>query len=87
MKLKTTVVLMIFTMPIVNAFSQIHTASFVARLGTDTVVVETYNMINNHLYGKAFIRYPEDYIGVFDLHFYPDGSIRTFNIEAIPNFN
>jgi hypothetical protein len=60
-----------------------YTASFVASLGTDTVIVETYNMVNNHLYGKAFIRYPEDYIGVFDVHFYPDGSIRTFNIEAM----
>jgi hypothetical protein len=66
------------------AHSQVpYTASFVAKLGTDTVVVETYNVVNNHLYGKAFIRYPEDYIGVFDVHFYPDGSIRTFNIVAM----
>ena len=55
--------------------------------GGDTVLVETYTMINNHLYGKAFIRVPEDYIGEFSIHFYPDGSIREFNINAMNPFN
>ena len=59
---------------------QHHTASFVAKLGNDTVIVETYNMNHNHLYGKAFLRYPEDQIGVFDFHFFPDGSIRHYSI-------
>jgi hypothetical protein len=57
------------------------TASFVAKLGTDTVIVETYNMLANHLYGKAFLRYPEDRIGVFDFHFFPDGSIQHYSIS------
>ncbi len=57
------------------------TASFVAKLGTDTVIVETYNMLSNHLYGKAFLRYPEDQVGVFDFHFFPDGSIRHFSVS------
>lgn len=56
------------------------TASFVATLGTDTVIVETYNMLPNHLYGKAFLRYPQDQVGIFDFHFYPDGSIRHYSI-------
>jgi hypothetical protein len=56
-------------------------ASFVAKLGTDTVIVETYNMLANHLYGKAFLRYPEDRIGVFDFHFYPDGSIQHYSMS------
>lgn len=64
-----------------------YSATFVARLGTDTVVVETYNMMNNHLWGKAFIRVPEDYVGEFDIHFYPDGSIRTFKISAMDASN
>lgn len=60
---------------------QLYTASFVAKLGTDTVIVETYNMLPNHLYGKAFLRYPEDRIGVFDFHFYPDGSIKHYSMS------
>ena len=66
---------------------QPYTASFIARMGVDTVSVETYTMINNHLYGKAFIRVPEDYIGEFSIHFYPNGSIREFNINAMDAFN
>lgn len=66
---------------------QPYTASFVGRMGVDTVLIETYSMINNHLYGKAFTRVPEDYIGEFSIHFYPDGSIREFNINAMDPFN
>jgi hypothetical protein len=61
-------------------------ASFVAKLGTDTVIVETYNMLANHLYGKAFLRYPEDRIGVFDFHFYPDGSIQHYSMSYMKPF-
>jgi hypothetical protein len=60
-----------------------YSATLIAKMGTDTVMIETYNMVNNYLYGKAFIRIPEDYIGEFDIHFYPDGSIRTFKISAM----
>lgn len=66
----------------IKLFSQqSYTASFVAKLGTDTVIVETYNMLPNHLYGKAFLRYPEDQVGVFDFHFYPDGSIKHYSMS------
>lgn len=64
-----------------------YTASFIGRMGTDTVLVETYTMVNNHIYGKAFTRVPEDYIGEFSIHFYPDGSIREFNINAMDPVN
>ena len=64
-----------------------HTSSFIGRMGVDTVLVETYTMVNNHLYGKAFTRVPEDYIGEFSIHFYPDGSIREFNINAMNPVN
>lgn len=60
---------------------QSYIGSFVAKLGTDTVIVETYNMMPNHLFGKAFLRYPEDRIGVFDFHFYPDGSIKHYSMS------
>lgn len=60
---------------------QSYSASFVATLGTDTVIVETYNMLPNHLFGKAFLRYPEDRIGVFDFRFYPDGSIQNYSMS------
>lgn len=60
-----------------DAFS----GSFVAKLGRDTVIVETYNMVANHLYGKAFLRYPEDQVGVFDFHFYHDGTIRHYSMS------
>ncbi len=60
---------------------QSYTASFVAKLGTDTVIVETYNMLPNHLYGRAFLRYPEDKIGIYDFHFYPDGSIKHYSMS------
>lgn len=62
---------------------QSYTASFVAKLGTDTVIVETYNMLPNHLYGKAFLRYPEDQVGIFDFHFYPDGSIKHYSMSLM----
>jgi hypothetical protein len=58
-----------------------HTASFVAKLGVDTVIVETYNMLPNHLFGKSFLRYPEDRIGTFNFHFYPDGSIKHYSMS------
>lgn len=64
-----------------NLYGQSFTGSFVATLGTDTVIVETYNMLPNHLYGKAFLRYPQDRIGVFDFRFYPDGSIHSYSIS------
>jgi Protein of unknown function (DUF2911) len=67
--------------------TQPYTASFIGRMGVDTVLVETYTMINNHLYGKAFIRVPEDYIGEFSIHFYPDGSIREFDVSAMDPSN
>ena len=60
---------------------QSYSASFVATLGTDTVIVETYNMVPNHLYGKAFLRYPVDRIGVFNFHFHPDGSIQYYSMS------
>ena len=62
---------------------QSYTASFIAKLGTDTVIVETYNMLPNHLYGKAFLRYPEDQVGIFDFHFYPDGSIKHYSMSLM----
>ena len=62
------------------------TGSFIAKLGTDTVIVETYNLLPNHLYGKAFLRYPQDRISVFDFHFFPDGSIQSYSISYMdPN--
>ncbi|OQP52637.1 hypothetical protein A4H97_25285 [Niastella yeongjuensis] len=63
------------------AAQQPYSASFVAKLGSDTVIVETYNMFYNHLYGKAFLRYPQDQIGIFDFHFNPNGSIRHYTIS------
>jgi hypothetical protein len=84
MQIKRVIIVAILAICFSNVQSQRpYTASFVATLGIDTVMVETYSMVNNYIYGKAFIRYPEDYIGVFSLHFYPDGSIRTFDIEAM----
>lgn len=59
---------------------QPYTASFIAKMGDDTVIVETYNMLPNHLFGKAYRRYPEDEIGVFHFHFYPDGSIKNYTV-------
>ena len=74
----------------INGFPQEnkpYTASFIGRMGVDTVLVETYTIMNNHIYGKAFIRVPEDYIGEFSIHLYPDGSIREFNINAMNPYN
>jgi hypothetical protein len=67
--------------------SKPYTSSFIGKMGVDTVLVETYTMVNNHLYGKALVRVPEDYIGEFSIHFYPDGSIREFNINAMHPLN
>jgi hypothetical protein len=81
-KMKTTMQLILLVLSTLKLYGQQPvSASFVATLGTDTVIVETYNMLANHLYGRAFLRYPEDQIGVFDLHFYPDGSIQHYSMS------
>lgn len=80
MKINALLILLVFS-TIKLTGQQTVTASFVATLGTDTVIVETYNMLPNHLYGKAFLRYPEDRIGIFDFHFFPDGSIKHYTIS------
>jgi hypothetical protein len=80
--MKTTMLLIVLGLSALTLYGQPPvSASFVATLGTDTVIVETYNLRANHLYGRAFLRYPEDQIGVFDFHFYPDGSIRHYSMS------
>jgi len=80
MKIMMQLIMLVFgTMKLFGQHS--FNASFVATLGTDTVIVETYNMLPNHLYGKAFLRYPEDKVGVFDFRFYPDGSIQHYSMS------
>jgi hypothetical protein len=79
MKIGAALIMLIFS--ITKLYGQSFTGSFIATLGTDTVIVETYNMLPNHLFGKAFLRYPKDRIGVFDFHFYPDGSIQSYSIS------
>ena len=64
-----------------------YTASFVGKLGPDTAFVETYNMINNHLYGKVLFRMFDTYIGEFNIHFYPNGTIREFSMAAMDPLN
>ena len=83
----TGVFVALLTLKCMGQTSKPYTASFIGRMGVDTVLVETYTMVNNHLYGKAFTRVPEDYIGEFSIHFYPDGSIREFNINAMNPLN
>lgn len=80
MKIKLQLIILIFGATKLFG-QQSYNASFVATLGSDTVIVETYNMLPNHLYGKAFLRYPRDQIGVFDFHFYPDGSIKHYSMS------
>lgn len=64
-----------------------YTASFVGTMGPDTVFVETYSVINNHLYGKVLFRMFETHIGVFNIHFYPNGTIREFTMMAMDPLN
>ena len=80
MKIKIQLILLLFgSMKLYG--QQPFTGSFIATLGVDTVIVETYNMLADHLYGKAFLRYPQDQVAVFDFHFYPDGSIQHYSIS------
>lgn len=69
------------------AQAKLYTASFVGTMGPDTVFVETYTVINNHLYGKVLFRMFENHIGVFHVHFYPNGTIREFNMMAMDPAN
>ena len=59
-----------------------YTRTLVSKIGTDTISVETYNIIGNHLYGKSFVRQPVDHIREFSYHFYPDGSIREHVVKS-----
>ena len=87
--IKFTGVLLVILLTTTSSFSQIkpYTASFVGKLGPDTVFVETYSVINNHLYGKVLFRMFENHIGVFNVHFYPNGTIREFNWAAMDPVN
>lgn len=76
-----------FTVPCCLAQVKPYTASFVGKLGPDTVFVETYSVINNHLYGKVLFRMFENHIGVFNVHFYPNGTIREFTMAAMDPVN
>lgn len=87
LRLSSTAALILISLSSFTQDSRPFTSSFIARMGTDTVIVETYTMVNNHLYGKAFVRVPEDYLSVFSIHFYPDGSIREFNVHAMDPLN
>lgn len=77
----------VFTIPCSLAQVKPYTASFVGKLGPDTVFVETYSVMNNHLYGKVLFRMFETHIGVFNVHFYPNGIIREFNMMAMEPLN
>ncbi|GAB3640190.1 hypothetical protein GCM10027423_08260 [Spirosoma arcticum] len=57
------------------------------KLGPDTGFVETYTMVNNHLYGKVLFRMFDPYIGEFTIHFYPNGTIREFSMAAMDPVN
>ncbi len=63
------------------------TSSLVVRLGGDTVVVETYTIVNNHLYGKAFIRFYENHVRYYDVVFNSDGSIKNYYLAAMDPSN
>ncbi len=80
---------MIILLTTTGSFSQTkpYTASFVGKIGPDTVFVETYSIVNNHLYGKVLFRMFENHIGVFNVHFYPNGTIREFNWAAMDPVN
>ena len=64
-----------------------YTASFIGKLGPDTVFVETYSVVNNHLYGKVLFRMFENHIGEFNAHFNPNGTIREFTMAAMDPTN
>ena len=87
--IKFTGILLVILLTTTGSFSQIkpYTASFVGKLGPDTVFVETYSVINNHLYGKVLFRMFENHIGVFNVHFYPNGTIREFTMMAMDPTN
>jgi hypothetical protein len=77
----------VFTIPCGLAQVKPYTASFVGKLGPDTVFVETYSVMNNHLYGKVLFRMFENHIGLFNVHFYPNGTIREFTMAAMDPVN
>ncbi|GAA4454091.1 hypothetical protein GCM10023189_20110 [Nibrella saemangeumensis] len=44
-------------------------------------------MVNNHLYGKVLFRLFDTHIGVFSIHFHPDGTIREYSMTAMDPLN
>ena len=63
------------------------TTSLVVKFGPDTIVVDTYTIHNNHLYGKAFIRFFENHIREYDVSFNPNGSIAKYYVAAMDPSN
>ena len=63
------------------------TSSLVIKLGADTIVVDTYTINNNRLYGKAFIRLFENHIRVYDVTLNPTGSISGYHVSAMDPVN
>ena len=58
-----------------------YTASFVSVWGKDTVSIETFTIIGNHVYGKAIHLFPEVHMRHFDFWYNHDGSFRTFDVQ------
>jgi hypothetical protein len=52
------IAIVVFSVNCFGQSGQVYNASFIGCMGVDTVLIETYSMINNHLYGKAFVRVP-----------------------------
>lgn len=76
-------IISIYALPILG-FSQHqepYSATFISKLGHDTVAIETYTRFENHITGKAIVRIPSLHIRNFSIVYKEDGTIEECYIR------
>lgn len=60
-----------------------YSATYFAVLGPDTVAIETFNAVGNHIVGKAIHMFPEIHVKEYTIELHEDGSIREVAISYL----
>ena len=53
----------------------VYSSSYVIEWANDTIAIETFTLIDNHMFGKVIHGFPENHIRHFDIEFAENGSI------------
>lgn len=54
--------------------------TFIAEWAKDTASIETYHIVENHLFGRAIHLFPEPHLQQYSYHFNEDGGMSSYEI-------